>query len=463
MTGHSEEIHLVKNFREICSRGHVGLRRNLLEIIQAGVRAGDPGTGTRRQIRLEGDVLTVGGQIFSLRKIDRIFVVGAGKGSFPIAEVLEEILGTLISAGVVVVKKGERRQLKRIEIHEASHPIPDDSSVIGAQKILEIVHQAGERDIVFAAVTGGSSALVTLPPDGITLEDIQKLNDLLLKSGAVIREMNIVRKHLCRIKGGRLVASIQPAQALTFTLDTAPEGMPWPDMCLADPSTFQEAISVLQHYDLWNSVSDSIRNYLLEGRNRPEWETVKSLAGMRARIFSVGDPPRMCQAAAEHAQKLGFQPLILSTRLDGEAREAGIFMAGVASEVLRYGRPISSPCALISGGETTVTIRGECGSGGPNQEFVLGFAHKMRGAGIYACASIDSDGTDGPTEIAGGIVDHLTLAEAERERVDIGQALKTHNSSEALTRIGGAIRTGHTGTNLQNLRVVLVPQQEARR
>jgi len=456
MTGLIKDLSMIKNSQEILSHGHAELRRSLLEIIQAGLKAGDPSAGTRKQVSLVGDWLMVEGQRYPLKEIGRIFVVGAGKGSFPIAEALEEILGSLIAKGVVVVKRGGRRRLKRIEVHEASHPIPDESSLIGAQKILEIAHQAGERDIVFAAITGGSSALVTLPPEGITLEEIRELNDMLLKSGAVIRDINIVRKHLCRMKGGRLVAHIQPAEAVTLTLDTAPEGMPWPDMCLADPSTFQDAISVLQYYDLWESISDSIRKYLLEGQNRPELETVKSLAGMKARIISVGDPPSMCRAAADYAQKLNYQPIILSTRLEGEAREAGIFMAGIASEIIKYQRPISPPCALISGGETTVTIRGKCGAGGPNQEFVLGFAHKLRAPGEFACASVDSDGTDGPTEIAGGIVDHLTRDEAEKLKVDIAQALKDHNSSEALTKLGDAIMTGHTGTNLQNLRVILI-------
>ena len=448
---------IVKNRDELLSRGEPGLRGNLLDIIEAGIRGGDPGTGTRREVRRSGTDLWVGGHRVDLLAIDRIYVVGVGKGSFPIVQALEDILGDRITEGVAVVKRGEERTLRRIAVHQAAHPIPDESSVEGAKKVLAIARKAGEKDLVFAAITGGSSALATLPPEGITLEEIQDLNDLLLKSGAVIREMNVVRKHLCGIKGGRFVSYIQPAEAVTLFLDTAPEGMPWPDLCLADPSTFAEAIEILKRYDLWEAVSGPIREYLTEGLRRPDLETVKSLAGMKTRLVSVGDPPSMCRAAAQKARELGFREVILSTQMEGEAREVGICHAGIAKEIIKYHRPFEPPCALVSGGEMTVTIHGACGSGGPNQEFVLGFADKFRSADRFACASVDSDGTDGPTSIAGGIIDHIVLGEARKSGFGFADFLKIHNSAEALAQLGGVIRTGHTGTNLQNLRVVLIP------
>jgi glycerate 2-kinase len=456
MRGIGEEK-IIKNRAELLSRGEPGLRRDLLEIIEAGIRGGDPGTGTRRELRRSGTDLWVGEHRYDLRQVDRIYVVGVGKGSFPIVQALEDILDERIAEGVAVVKKGEKRLLRRIAVHEAAHPIPDESSVEGAKKVLEIAHKAGEKDLVFAAITGGSSALATLPPEGIALKEIQDLNDLLLKSGAVIREMNVVRKHLCKIKGGRFVSHIQPAEAVTLFLNTAPEGMPWPDLCLADPSTFQEAIAILKRYDLWEAVSGSIRRYLTEGQNRPELETVKSLDGMKTRMVSVGDPPSMCRAAAQRAKELGYRDVILSTQMEGEAREVGICHAGITKEIIKHHRPFEPPCALISGGETTVTIHGACGRGGPNQEFVLGFADKFRSSERFACASVDSDGTDGPTSIAGGLIDHIVLGEARKSGFNFADYLKTHNSSEALAQLGGVIQTGHTGTNLQNLRVVLVP------
>jgi glycerate 2-kinase len=451
---------IIKNQKEILSSGDQELRRHLIAILEAGIREGDPGRGTLREVRIDEEILFVGNTPYDLRQFDRIFVVGAGKGSFPIAEALEKTLGNRITDGIVVVKKGEKRRLKRIEILEAGHPIPDEESLAGGRKILDLAEKAGERDLVFAAVTGGSSALATLPQGGITLGEMQVLNELLLKSGAVIQEMNAVRKHLCRMKGGGLLSAIQPARSITLTLDTAPEGMPWPDMCLPDPTTFEDAIAVLKYYDLWDAVPVSIRTNLNEGKSRPERETLKSLAGMKNQWISVGDPPGMCRASADEAQKLGYGPVILSTKIEGEAREAGIFFAGVAREILIYGRPFKPPCALISSGETTVTIKENCGRGGPNQEFALAFCQKLKTPGRFACTSVDSDGTDGPTDFAGGVVDHTTPGEARRRNLNIGAYLKSHDSSKALAELGGLIVTGHTGTNLQNLRVILIASRD---
>jgi glycerate-2-kinase len=452
----SDRLQKIKNIEALLSHGQKKVREDALKIIDAGIVGGDPETGTRRQVRVEGHILQVAGETFDLGAIENIYVVGAGKGSLPIAEALEDILGSLITEGVVVVKRGMKKQLNTIEIFEAGHPIPDDDSIVGAQKIIDVTSKAGEDDLVFAAVTGGSSALVWMPPEGIYLKDIQDTTDLLLKCGAVIREINIVRKHLCKLKGGQLVTRIQPAEAVTLTLDTQPEGMPWPDMSLADPSSFQDAIDVLKHFDLWEKVSPSIAKYLTEGVNRSDLETPKSLEGMRTRVVSVGDPVSACLAAAERAKSLNYTPAILSANLEGEAKDVGICLGGIAREIIKYKRPFAPPCVLISGGETTVTIAESCGTGGPNQELVLGFALTCREDARFACVSVDTDGTDGPTEIAGGIVDNLTLKEAADSNVGIAEHLKNHNSSEALTRLENAVITGSTGTNVLDLRVVVI-------
>lgn len=451
-----DKARILKNFDALVSHGHQRARRDALEIIEAGIMGADPGVGTYKLVRLEGDLLHVGEKVFNLKEIEHIYVVGAGKGSYPIAEALEDILGDRITDGIVVVKRGEKRRLQRIDVHEAGHPIPDEDSITGARKILKVVEKAEEKDLVFAAITGGSSSLVTLPPEGITLQEMQDLTDLLLKCGAVIREINIVRRHLCRMKGGRLVAYIQPAEAVTLTLDTAPEGMPWPDMSLPDPSTFQDALDVLKYYDLLEKVAPSIKNYLMEGRNRPELETVKSLEGMKTSIFSVGDPVSACEAAAKRATELGYNSAILSSTIEGEAKDVGICFAGLAKEIIKYKRPFTPPCALVSGGETTVTIGDVCGEGGPNQELVLAFAQKFKSTAEVVCISVDTDGTDGPTDIAGGIVDSLTQERAEELGVDLDYAIKHHDSSTALTKLDDALITGHTGTNVMNLRLLLI-------
>jgi len=447
---------IVRNYQKLLSHGQKKLREAALEIIQAGIKDADPGLGTYKVVKLSRHNLFVDRKKYDLRNIKCIYVVGAGKGSFPIAESLEEILGPRLHKGVVVVKRGEKRRLKKIEIVEAGHPLPDENSVIGAKKILEIAKAAGEGDIVFAAITGGASALCTLPPRGIRLKEIQELTDLLLKSGAPIRDINAVRKHLCQLKGGLLVYHIQPAEAITLTLNTAPKDMPWPDMSLPDPTTFQDAIAVLKKYDLYNIVSPSIKHYLLEGMEKPELETVKSLEGMKATLLSVGDQAGACEAAAKRAKEFGYNPVILSTSIAGEAATVGICLAGIAREIIKNKRPFSPPCALISGGETTVTVLGNCGVGGRNQEFVLSFAQELGAGHEVCCASVDTDGTDGPTDVAGGIVDGETMTRAENLDINIANFLKNHNSSAALTALEDTIVTGQTGTNVLDLRVILI-------
>ncbi|MHB8773067.1 MAG: glycerate kinase type-2 family protein [Syntrophales bacterium] len=450
---------MFKNLSELIAHGQTAVRRDALQIIQAGIQGADPDLGTRALVKLIGDTLHIGSISFDLKALENIYVVGAGKGSFPIASALEGLLGSRINGGVVVVKEGELRRLKRIEILEAGHPIPNEASVIGAQKVLNMVRQAGKRDLVFAAVTGGASALVTLPPKGITLADIQKMNDLLLKCGATIKDINTVRKHLCLLKGGRLVANIQPAQAVTLTLDTSPEGMPWPDLSLADPSTFQDAINVLYLFEIWESVPAAIRSYLQEGLNHPEWETIKSLSGFKAALFTVGSPVSACEASSATAEKLGYLPVILSSNLEGESIDVGICLAGIAKEVIRYNRPFPKPCAIICAGETTVTIRDHHGSGGPNQEVALAFASKLGGKPNVCCLAIDTDGTDGPTQIAGGISDGNTMERAKAIGLNIAEYLRRHDSAGALTRLGDAVVTGHTGTNVMNLRVIIIGKE----
>ena len=451
-----EEHRIIKNRESLLAHGRKELREHALDIAEAGIIGGDQGLGTRKIVELNGSFLRVGDREIDLREVDRVHVVGMGKGAFPIAEALESLLGDRIFQGVVVVKKGDERRLKRITVIEGGHPIPDEDSVAGARKILEIADQAGPKDLVFVAVTGGASALATLCPEGITLADIQKVNELLLNSGAPIRHMNAVRKHLCLLKGGRLVSRIQPAEAITLTLDTRPKGMRWPDVSLPDETTFQDAVEVLEFYDLWEAVPGAVRDYLVRGTTHPELETLKTLDGIRSSIFYVGSPLGVLTAAAERAEALGYQPHILATNIQGESVAAGICLAGIANEILLRNRPFSAPCVLISGGETTAVITANPGEGGPNQEFILGFAGEVEEADRVAAIAVDTDGTDGPTQIAGGIIDGETLKRAKELGIDIKKYLKNHDSSTALGGLDDAVITGNTGTNMKNLRIILI-------
>jgi glycerate-2-kinase len=435
------------------------LRQAALDIVEEGIRKVIPYEAVRRLISFDGKTIRIGDREISMDTVRHIYVTGAGKGSFPIAQALDEIFGERIRKGFVAVKEGEKRRLEHIEIFESSHPIPDERSVEAADQVLAILKEAGERDLIFAAVTGGSSALLNKPAGNITIDHLRELNTKLLNCGAEIGKINTVRKHICLLKGGRLVKYGQPATVVTLTFDTAPPDMPWPDLCLPDPTTFSEAIGVLKDYRLWEDIPESIRAYLCQGENRPELETVKSLENMKQFIFSVADPRTACEAAAEGAKQRGYEPHILSTIMEGEAKDVGVVMAGITDEILAYGRPFAAPCALISGGETTVTIAGEHGMGGPNQETVLGFADKIRHRKGYVFVSIDTDGTDGPCDKAGGIVDGDTLRKAEQKGICIRQGIYGHDSARVLEELGDDIITGHTGTNVMNLRVVLIDEE----
>ena len=298
----AQSEHIIKNYDMLLSHGETKTRKVALDIAEAAIQRAIPYHETLRLIQRTPESISIGERTIFLREIDHIYVVGVGKGAYPIAQALEEKLGDLIDEGIVLVKKGDTRRLKRIEIIESGHPLPDQAGIDGAKKILSILQKAGERDLIFALITGGSSAMMNLPCGRITLEDLRKINDALLKSGASIGKMNAVRKHLCKMKGGHLVEYAKPAEIHTLTLDTAPPDMPWPDLSLADPTTFQDAIDMMKEYAIWDEAPASIREHLLEGLAHPEMETPKKLTNTRAYIHSVADPRSTCVAAANKAK-----------------------------------------------------------------------------------------------------------------------------------------------------------------
>jgi glycerate-2-kinase len=428
--------------------------------LNAALTKADTYKGTRRLIRLERKNLFVGDKVFDLSRVNHIYVVGAGKGSFPIALALDKILGKRITAGIVLVKDYGKEKLRHIRVLKAGHPVPDRMSLLGGYEVQKIASRASKDDLVFACMTGGCSALLVLPVRGVTLRDKIKMNQLLLKTGAHISEMNAVRKHLSLIKGGGLVKMFQPATVITLTQDTAPDFLPWPDPSLPDPSTFGDAIRVLKGYGIWDKAPKRVRNYLTLGMRNPSLETPKSFTGMETYLLDTANQRDACLAAVDYAKKRGYNAAVLSTKIEGEAKDAGMVLAGIAKEIQLYGRPFVPTCVLVSAGETTVAIHGPAGEGGPNQEFVLGFAKSISGYDGIAIVSIDSEGTDGPTQIAGGIGDGETVRRAEKLGIDLLNVLKRHDASTALTALRDAVITGPTGTNVVNLRMLVVEQRE---
>lgn len=448
----------VENRDSLVSHGIQRGRQIVLDVIEKGLCAVDPYKATRKLVQLHNNKLIIGNHTYDLKSRGNIFVLGAGKASFPIAKALEEILGDKIAHGIVLVKQGQKGEFKHIVKLEAGHPIPDDAGLQGAHRIFELGEEMREDDLVFTVITGGSSALMPLPINGISFEEKRIVTKLLLNSGAVIQDINAVRKHISKIKGGRLALRLHPAEIVNLTVSDVIGDWEMLDYItgntVPDTSTFQDARYTLKKYDLWNRVPCSVKKHLQCAD--PGMETPKNLDGMRIHTHILATNEMACIATAREAEALGLNSMILSTKLEGESVEAGIIHAGIAREIAEHNRPIKPPCIIVSGGETTVTIEGIHGNGGPNQEFALGCATKITGYNEIIGASIDTDGTDGPTEVAGGIVDGNSLKRANACQLDIFESLRGHDTFNVLTKLNDAIYTGATGTNVMNLRVLAI-------
>jgi len=448
----------IKNRGELTSHGYKKGREAAITMVERALTSANPYVATKNLISLQGEVLTIGSLHFDLVQRGNIYVLGAGKATFPIAKALEEILGERITRGLIVIKKGQEGTLEKIEVRRASHPIPDEDGFDAAEDIKRIAERAQMNDIVFCAITGGSSALMPLPISPITLEEKRQINKLLLASGATIREINTVRKHLSDIKGGKLALSIFPAEIINLTVsDVTGDPLEYiTGPTVPDTSTFSEAISILKKYNLWDKFPKSAIRYLQNAT--PQLETPKDFGESKSLVhsFTLIKTGTVCEAAAEKAKELGFTPFILTTMLEGESREVGIMFAGIAKEIKQYSRPLSPPCAIIAGGETTVKIGNKCGEGGPNQEFALSAALQLAAYDKVVIAALDTDGTDGPTGVAGGLIDNSTTKRAKEKNFDIFEHLLAHDASKILLSLGDAIVTGSTGTNANDLKILLV-------
>ena len=445
----------IKNKEELTSHGEVTGRGTVIDIIEHALLAADPYTATINLVHLHGNILNVDNLRYDLSKRGKIYLFGAGKATFPIAKALEEILGERISDGVVILKEGQEGTLERVRMREASHPLPDERGFMAAKEMKSLAETAQKGDLVFCAITGGSSALAPFPAPGITIEEKRRVHELLIYSGATIREINAVRKHLSQIKGGKLALSIFPAELINLTVSDV-TGDPLDcitDLTVPDTSTFEDAIRVLKKYDLVGKIPKSALEYLLNAT--PEMENPRNFDGMPVHTFVIVKSKVVCEAASNRAKELGFAPMILTTTFEGESREVSHIFTGMAREIKTYGRPLTTPCVVIAGGETTVTISGNCGKGGPNQEFVLSAALQLAGVSGVVIAAIDTDGTDGPTELAGGIIDSSTTERAKEKGLDLLESLLSHDASTILSKLSDAIITGQTGTNVNSLYVML--------
>ena len=384
----------------------------------------------------------------------RVVVVGGGKSAAVMAAALEDAWPDVPMKGVVVTRYGHAVPTQRIEVIEASHPVPDANSERGARRLLEQVRGLTEDDLVIALMSGGASALLASPAEGLTLADKQAINKALLACGANITEMNAVRKHLSAIKGGRLAAAAAPARVVTLAISDVPGDDPaviGSGPTVPDATTFAEARALIARYGI--VPSPAVADRLAQDAD----ETPKPGSLPHSTFRMIATPLMALRAAAKTAGSFGFTPLILGDALEGEAREMGTVMAGIARSILDHGYPVKAPAVLLSGGETTVTLgAGPYGHGGRNTEFLAGLAVALNGApGVWGMAA-DTDGVDGMDEIAGAILTPDTLARLRAQGLDARAMLAGHDSHRLFGSVGDLIVTGPTLTNVNDIRAVLI-------
>lgn len=438
----------------------VELRDHARQIFAAGLASADAFGAVKRHVSLQGKYLRVGDTDYDVADIRHVYVIGCGKAAARMAMALEEILGGCITGGVVVVKYGHGAPLNTIRVVEAGHPIPDENGLNGARQIMEIVGNAGAADLILFVVSGGGSALLPMPVVGLTLADKQTTTQALLACGATIGEVNAVRKHLSQMKGGRLaelgqrskIVSLILSDVVGDSLEAIASGPTAPNT-----TTYADCLEIVRRYDLGGKISGAVRNFLERGAAGEIAETPKPSDALFERVQNliVGSNRLALAAAKQKAEALGYHAQIVSSTVEGESRMVAQSHAALAKSILNGNYPVQRPACLLSGGETTVTVRGD-GLGGRNQEFALAAAVEIVGLEDVVILSAGSDGTDGPTDAAGGIVDGTTIRGGRSKGMDAQAFLIRNDSYHFLQATGDLLITGPTLTNVMDLQIILV-------
>ncbi len=441
-------------------------RSGLIDIFQSALGAADPYLAVMRHVSLADDLLSAGGMKYDLGKFKRIIVVGAGKGTAPMAQAVEAILGDRIDRGIIIVKYGHTRPLCTIIQREAAHPLPDDAGVKATAEIRKLLNEAGEDSLVLCLFSGGASSLLVAPIEGISLDEKRKTTNVLLSAGARINELNAVRKHLSAVKGGRLAETAYPAAVLALVLSDVIEDRM--DVIASGPTvpdgtSFRDALAVIHKYSLEKKIPSSVLSVLHVGVAGILPDTPKGGASFfqNTRYIVVGNIRQSLEAARTRAEEQGCGTELISADLQGEARDVARMLAGKAIAVRSSMRPGSQPRCLLFGGETTVTVKGT-GTGGRNQELALAFALEIAGIPGITLLSAGTDGTDGPTDAAGAVVDGETLPKSHAAGLDAAAYLENNDSYSFFSRLDtltdGAhhLKTGPTGTNVMDLQIILI-------
>lgn len=461
----------IRNREAILSHGDVESRRIVLDITEKTLERLDARTRIKSIMHLEGNVLCIGSKRWDLSKKRNVYLLGAGKACNHMAMAVDEILGDHLTRGIAIVKVSEPTDVfHRTEVYVGGHPLPNQEGLRACKEILKLVDHATPDDLFIVVISGGSSALMSCPIDGISLQDEIDTTDVMLKSGANIFEINAIRRHISQMNGGMLAKRIaaRGAELIGFGISdavgtpaTGDIGEPYRAYkgtpMGPDQTTLEQARQVIRDYNVADRLPRAVVDYLMNVG--PEGETPKAFP--QNTYFLLNTLPDSCIYAKEAAEEMGIPAYILSSFLEGESKDAGTFFASIAREAQAYGNPFPAPCVILSSGETTTKIldnREITGHGGPGQELTLSFAiaaAKTKGACML---SIDSEGTDGTTPVAGGITDSTSLKTAQEKGIDVHAALRGHACYEALETMGDTVYTGNTGTNLCDFNVLYIPK-----
>jgi glycerate-2-kinase len=433
-------------------------RKEAIEIFLSGVNSVKPDNLVKRFVRLNGNILTFSDRSFDVRLIENIYVVGAGKASARMAHAVESILGTRIADGHIITKYQHSIPLQFIAITEAGHPVPDENGVGGTRKILSMLKKTGKDDLVICLLSGGGSALLADVPEDCTLEDVKSVNNILLKSGANIGEMNCIRKHLSAVKGGMLAKTASPATVVSLILsdvigdplDVIASGPTAPD-----PSTFRDALAILKKYSIKEQIPQNIRKFLQDGQEGKHPETLKEEDEILNHTYNlvIGNNRLALRIAKEKAEAFGYDTQIVTDALDGDVEEVARYIADLSVRT-KQANPHQNSC-LLFGGEPTVKVTGK-GLGGRNQHLALLMAKHLQDQPGITFLSGGTDGSDGPTDAAGAVADSFTLVHAQKHDLAIEKYIENQDSYHFFSQEGGFIITGPTQTNVMDIMVVLI-------
>ncbi|MFC1950398.1 glycerate kinase [Chloroflexota bacterium] len=461
----------IRNRDQILSHGDVESRRIVLDITEKTLQKLDARGRIKSIMRLDGDMLHIGVKSWDLSKKRNVYLLGAGKACNHMAMAVDKILGNRLTRGIAIVKIAEETDVfNKTEVYVGGHPLPNKEGYRACLKMLELVDNAGTDDLFIVVISGGSSALMSCPIEGVSLEDEIAVTDVMLKSGANIYEINAIRRHISQFNGGMLAKRIEArgAELIGFGISDGVGSPATGDIRIPyaaykstpmgpDTTTLEDARRVIRDYNVADRLPKNVVDYLMNVG--PEGETPKAFPNNT--YYLINTLPDSCIYAKRFAEEMGIHAVILTSYLEGESRDVGTVFASIAREIQAYGNPVSAPCMVLASGEATTKILDNSeitGHGGPSQEETLSFAFTADKAKGVCLLSIDSEGTDGTTPVAGGITDSQSLKAARSKGIDVFAALRGHACYEALSAMDDVVFTGNTGTNLCDFNIMYVPK-----